>query len=150
MPNSADTVQDRRSSSKEMIQKFVQERTQMLSLYADFAAQHPYNDKEAIAELIEQFCEALIDYTADAHFRIYRHIDESTERRRSVYDIATKVYPQIIASTQSILDFNDKYDAEDHEIVVDDLEKDLSNLGEKLADRIEYEDMVIAALIASR
>ena len=150
MPNSADAVQDRRASSKEMIHKFVEERTQMLSLYADLAAQHPYNDKDAIAELIEQFCEALIDYTADAHFRIYRHIEESTERRRTVYDIAAKVYPQIISSTQTILDFNDKYDAEDHEIKVDDLEKDLSNLGESLADRIEYEDMVIAALVVNR
>lgn len=143
-------VKERRKSSHQMINKFVDERTQMLSLYSDLAAQHPFNDKAAISELLEQFCESLIDYTADAHFRLYRHLDEKRERRQNVIAIASEVYPQIVETTQSILDFNDKYDEADHELTINSLEADLSNLGEKLADRIELEDRVIEALVAGR
>jgi regulator of sigma D len=133
-----------------MISKFVDERTRMLSLYSDLAALHPYADVASVSDLLSRFCEALIDYTADAHFRLYRYLDDRRERRGNVKDVAGQAYPVIINTTQDILDFNDKYDAFDHEIHIDSLEADLSVLGEKLADRIELEDQVIEALVASR
>jgi len=150
MSNTNAPVKERRTSSHQMIQKFVDERTRMLSLYSDLAATHPFTNAASVTDLLTSFCEALIDYTADAHFRLYRYLDDRRERRGNVKDIAAQVYPVIIDTTQDILDFNDKYDAFDHEIHVDGLEADLSLLGEKLADRIELEDRVIQALIAGR
>jgi len=141
---------ERRTSSHQMINKFVEERTQMLSLYSELAATHPYADLDSVKELLSSFCEALIDYTADAHFRLYRFIDDRRERRNNVLSIASQSYPVILDTTQDILDFNDKYDAVAHAINVDSLEKDLSILGERLADRIEIEDRVITALVAGR
>ena len=122
----------------------------MLSLYGELAAKHPYHDTDSVSELLDRFCQSLIDYTADAHFRLYRYIDEGKERRRSVTEAADKVYPQIMNITQKILDFNDKYDSSGHKIVIDELEADLSELGERLADRIELEDSIISALIEGR
>jgi regulator of sigma D len=148
MSNTRTPVKERRTSSHQLIKKFVEERTRMLSLYSDLAATHPYKDTASVSVLLTRFCEALIDYTADAHFRLYRYIDDRRERRGNVKEIAGQVYPVIINTTQDILDFNDKYDAFDHEIHVDGLETDLSLLGEKLADRIELEDRVIEALVA--
>lgn len=150
MSETAGIVKERRSSSHQMIQKFVEERTQMLSLYSKLAALHPYKDKKSVVDILENFCESLIDYTADAHFRLYRFIDDRRERRENVKNVADNVYPLIIETTGIILDFNDKYDAFDHDILIDALEADLSTLGEKLADRIEQEDLVIEALIAGR
>jgi len=150
MSASKTPVKERRTSSHQMIAKFVEERTRMLSLYSDLAAKHPYDDADSVTDLLTQFCEALIDYTADAHFRLYRYIDDRRERRGNVREVASQVYPVIIDTTQDILDFNDKYDAFDHKIHVDKLETDLSMLGEKLADRIELEDRVIEALVAGR
>lgn len=150
MSETAGIVKERRSSSHQMIQKFVEERTQMLSLYSKLAALHPYKDKKSVVDILENFCESLIDYTADAHFRLYRFIDDRRERRENVKNVADNVYPLIIETTGIILDFNDKYDAFDHDIHIDALEADLSTLGEKLADRIEQEDLVIEALIAGR
>jgi len=150
MSNAQAPVVERRTSSHQMINKFVDERTRMLSLYSDLAASHPFAETASVSDLLSKFCEALIDYTADAHFRLYRYIDDRRERRGNVKEVAAQVYPVIIDTTQDILDFNDKYDAFDHEIHVDGLESDLSILGEKLADRIELEDRVIQALIAGR
>jgi len=146
MKNTNNTFVDRRSSSKQMIQQLVNERTQMLTLYSKLAAKHPFVETDSVSDLLEKFCQSLIDYTADAHFRLYRFIDEKKERRRAVIEVADEVYPKIIVSTQSILDFNDKYDLEDYSEQLVALEDDLSRLGESLADRIELEDKVIDIL----
>jgi len=150
MPNPDDVIQERRAGSHRMIEQLVNERTQMLSLYSDLAAQHPFNDSDSVSDLLEQFCQALIDYTADAHFRLYRFIDERKERRRAVIEVADTLYPRIMETTESILQFNDKYDREQRTaLALKALERDLSHLGEKLADRIDLEDRVIEVLSRS-
>jgi len=144
---------ERRSQSHRAIQKLVDHRTQMLSLYGELAAHRPYTgseNSEYISNLVQRFCQALIDYTADAHFRLYRFVDNNKERRATVSNIAEKVYPQIEESTQMILDFNDKYDTDDSDKDLSRLEADLSVLGEKLADRIEQEDMLVDVLSSGR
>lgn len=152
MSNSDNTVQERRQSSHHMIQELVGVRDHMLSLYSDLAAQHPFKDEESVTELLEQFCQLLIDYTADTHFRLYRYVDEKRERRRAVLELADKIYPTILSTTDSILDFNDKYDFEHKReaISLETLEQDLSQLGEFLADRIDLEDQLIQVLSMSR
>jgi len=144
---------ERRSQSHRAIQKLVDHRTQMLSLYGELAAHRPYTgaeNSEYISNLVQRFCQALIDYTADAHFRLYRFVDNNKERRARVSNIADKVYPQIEESTQMILDFNDKYDTDDSDRNLSRLEADLSVLGEKLADRIEQEDLLVDVLSSGR
>lgn len=152
MPNPDDVIQERRVGSQRMISELVGVRDEMLSLYSDLAAQHPFEDVDSVTELLEQFCQALIDYTASAHFRLYRYMDEKRERRRALLEVADKVYPTIVSTTDTILDFNDKYDTDKNNggCPLDGLEGDLSKLGEKLADRIEVEDRVIEALHQGR
>ncbi|MFQ5471150.1 MAG: Rsd/AlgQ family anti-sigma factor [Gammaproteobacteria bacterium] len=139
-------LEERRAGSHKLIQELVDVRTEMLSLYSELATKHPFNENTGVDELLEQFCQSLIDYTADAHFRLYRFIDERKERRRSVLDVADQVYPGIVSTTQSILEFNDKYDFQEHDRELASLADDLSVLGERLADRIDLEDEVIRVL----
>ncbi len=146
MASPDNVFQERRLASMHLIQELVDVRTEMLSLYSELAAQHPFDDSETTIDLLEQFCQALIDYTADAHFRLYRYIDERKERRRAILAVADRVYPGIVTTTQAILDFNDKYDFTDKSPCLDELERDLSRLGECLADRIELEDQVIQVM----
>jgi len=144
---------ERRSQSHRAIEKLVGHRTQMLSLYGELAAHRPYSgaeNSEYIGNLVQRFCQALIDYTADAHFRLYRFVDNNKERRESVSSIAEQVYPEIEKSTQIILDFNDRYDSDDSDRDLSKLESDLSLLGEKLADRIEQEDRLVDVLQVGR
>ena len=147
MASPDNVFQERRTASIHLIQELVNNRTEMLALYSELAAQHPYENDPETLDLLEQFCQALIDYTAEAHFRLYRYIDEGRERRRAVLRVADRVYPSIVTTTQAILDFNDKYDFGDRTPDLSELERDLSELGERLADRIELEDQVIRVLL---
>jgi regulator of sigma D len=141
---------ERRARSHREIGALVETRTDTLSLLGELASKQPFKPEHDTQLLLQNFCESLIDYTATAHFQLYRHIDENKERREPVLKIADSIYPRISEITQSILDFNDKYDCEDHCTNLSELADDLSKLGEYLADRIELEDRLIGVLCAPR
>ena len=65
-------------------------------------------------------------------------------------EVADKVYPKIVRTTDLILRFNDKYEAVDlingNNEILTLLDSDLSQLGETLAERIQLEDQVIGAM----
>lgn len=146
-------VADRRTGSRQMIGELLKVRERVLALYSDLAEQQPFSSENTrVFELLEQFCQALIDYTADAHFRLYRYVDEKRERRRAVAEVAERVYSGILSTTDAILLFNDGYDFSRGRKAIDltNLEQDLSRLGERLADRIEFEDQILGALSGTR
>ena len=141
---------ERRANSHREIESLVESRTDTLTLLSKLASKQPFKPEHDTQILLQNFCESLIDYTATAHFQLYRHIDEDKERRLPVLEIADKIYPRIAETTQSILDFNDKYDCEDHCDNLLELADDLSMLGERLADRIDLEDQLISVMRSPR
>lgn len=141
---------ERRTNSINKLQTLLQTRTETLALLNQLAAMRPFNPDEGVQGLIQEFCESLVDYTASAHFQLYRFIEEGTERRTVVKDIAAKVYPGISSTTQFILDFNEKYEDDKQLANLQELDRDLSKLGEVLAERIADEDEIIGILTRSR
>ena len=141
---------ERRVRSVSQINKIVDARNEMLALFSELIGKRPFMSDTSVPTLVQQFCQALVDYTAHAHFQLYRHFAEKRERRVPVSKVADQIYPKILIITQAILDFNDKYDCEDHCESLSDLDKDLSALGEQLADRIELEDKLIAVFASGR
>jgi regulator of sigma D len=137
---------DRRSTAREKLGALVQSRTETLSLLTELAGRQPFNTEPSMEKALRRFCEALIDYTASAHFQLYRYLSDNRERRQSVLNIAEKIYPRIVETTDVILRFNDKYEAMSLDNSIEFLAIDLSNLGECLADRIQLEDRIIAAM----
>lgn len=141
---------DRRVGSREKVATLVKTRSETLSLYTELANQRPFEADEFTNEALQEFCQALIDYTASAHFQLYRFISDNMERRNAVLEVAGQVYPRIAQTTDSILQFNDKYEAANltngDRQDLDVLDQDLSRLGETLAERIQLEDKVIGAL----
>jgi len=146
--NNTDTkhaADDRRAGTLFTIDKLVAERTEMLTLFCRVAGLEPFEHlrgKIPAKELLQEFCQVLVDYLAAGHFSLYERIANGTERRRGVADQAAQIYPLIADSTQAALDFNDKYDGQHFEIAMS-FHKDLSKLGEILASRIEMEDRLI-------
>ena len=143
-------VVERRAQSHREIGALVESRTDALALLSELASKQPFKTEHDTQLLLQNFCESLIDYTASAHFQLYRHIDENKERRVAAREVAEDIYPRISEITQSFLDFNDNYDCEDHCDNLTELASDLSQLGELLADRIDLEDKLIAVLCAPR
>ena len=136
---------DRREQGQSRMAALIQSRSQTLSLYADLAAHRPFNKTPQLISELHRFCQALIDYTASAHFQLYHKIAEGQEQRSPVADAARDLYPGIAQSTDVILAFNDDF-GEDLEQTYDDLEARLSELGEVLANRIELEDQMMMAI----
>jgi regulator of sigma D len=144
-------AKERRAGSQELVQKLVAERTEMLSLYCQLAGLEPYgNGKNSRVkhsqELLQKFCQVLVDYIAAGHFSLYERIVNGTERRQQISSLAENLYPRIAKSTEAALDFNDKYDCGDHCEISASLSDDLSRLGEELAARIELEDKLLRQL----
>ena len=136
---------ERRASSLDKLNLLLETRTETLVLFSQLIGMRPFQPHKGVQSILQEFCETLVDYTASAHFQLYRFIEEDAERRTEVRKVAEKVYPDISASTRFILDFNEKYDCEDHCDNLSTLEQDLSKLGEILADRITLEDQVISS-----
>ncbi len=144
------TGSDRRGRSREKLATLVKTRAETLSLYSELANQRPFEADEVTSDALQDFCQALIDYAASAHFQLYRYLSDKLERRTPVLSVADQVYPQIIQTTDVILRFNDKYESvnllSSDKDLLDLLDVDLSNLGEILAERIQLEDQVIGAM----
>ncbi len=143
-------VHERRNDSHDRLHTLLDTRKETLSLYNQLAGLRPFKPDRESQLMLQEFCEALVDYTATAHFQLYRFIEEGTERRETVREHAARVYPRIEKTTQFILDFNDKYDCDDHCDNLSGLADDLSALGEVLADRITMEDQLLALLTVKR
>lgn len=136
---------ERRTDSLQKMESLLGARKETLSLYSELAALRPFKEDDGVSVVLQEFCETLMDYTASAHFQLYRFLEDGSERRTNVRKLAEKVYPHISMTTEQFLDFNDKYDAEQKGKNFAGLDNDLSSLGEILADRILYEDQVISA-----
>ncbi len=144
------TGKDRRAGSKEQISTLVVTRTETLALYADLAGRRPFSEEHGTARVLQRFCQALIDYTASAHFQLYRHMVEKQEKRTHLLQVAEQIFPRILETTAQILEFNDKYEKPALKGRTDELADDLSHLGEVLADRIQLEDQIIQAVHRDR
>jgi len=143
-------IKERRSRSMDLIRDLITTRTEMLILYSRLAAFKSLEGNRDMLEVLEEFCETLIDYTAAAHFRLYRYIEEKMEKRKAVLEVAESIYPRVVKTTEVIIAFNDRYDDHTQDLSAYDLSEDLSNLGEALAERIELEDQLIDVLSASK
>jgi regulator of sigma D len=148
MADTPTEVQERRNQEGgDLVAKLVVERTEMLATFCRLAGIEPYLPDKPVQKLLQDFCQILVDYVAAGHFALYERIVEGKERRQEVANIATRTYPRIARTTDAALDFNDKYDCEDHCTALDSLSADLSLLGEEIAVRIELEDKLLESMI---
>ena len=143
------SAQDRRAGSRELVRKLLAERTEMFVLYCRLAGLAPYDGKppkNGTHELLQEFCQVLVDYIAAGHFSLYERIVRGTERRKEIADQAAELYPRIAETTEAALGFNDQYDTDARFELSGAFHESLSHLGEQLATRIELEDKLLKIL----
>ena len=142
-----DNTAERRNLANQLIENMLNERKQLLALLLQTSKLEPDDTDNPDEDLLEEFCQVLVDYIAAGHFGLYERISQGKERRKSVMDVAGIVYPKIEQSTQIALKFSSKYNAERKKVKLSDLQKDLSTLGEILTSRIELEDQLISRIL---
>lgn len=146
--------QDRRARTRKEIKQLIAERNSVLSQYYSLAShadqRDNYDNPEDVLEMLQEFCQDLVDYMATGHFEIYRRIEDGDERRTEMVELAEKIFPHITNTTQIAIDFNDLYDiSKDFDTaVLKDLPSQLSVLGENLAVRIDLEDKFINTILS--
>ena len=144
---------DRRARTRKEIKQLIAERNNVLSQYynlASHADQNPENTEETM-ELLQEFCQDLVDYLATGHFEIYRRIEEKEERRMEIMQLADQIFDRIAVTTAVAVAFNDLYDTSEgfNPDVLNQLPEQLSKLGEELATRIDLEDRFINTLLST-
>jgi regulator of sigma D len=135
------TTPDRRQHNHHLVSELQQERRQVWSLYCKVADLKPFPSLVETKSIVTEFSQLLIDYISLGHFGIYEYLLSGKERRGKVLTAAKNIYPDFSKTTEVAMSFNDKYDDSlKHKFKTDELEADLSALGESLAKRIELED----------
>jgi regulator of sigma D len=140
MPVATPINTERRQQSNELIVKLQNGRREVWSLYCNVAELKPFSANDAVKSLLTQFSQLLVDYVSLGHFGVYERLLAGTERRSRVLTVAKELYPEFSKTTDAAISFNDKYDNVQKIEVFEDLEQDLSVLGESLAKRIDLED----------
>ncbi len=144
---------ERRARTRKEIKQLIEERNSVLSQYYNLAkyTEDLDNDLSNTIELLEEFCQDLVDYMATGHFEIYRRIEDGNERRDEISTLAEKILPRINDTTQVAIAFNDLYDDTSNmeSNAIDQLPNYLAKLGEELATRIDLEDQFINTLLTA-
>lgn len=135
--------ENRRTRQTHTINSLLQQRQQVLVTMCELAELESGNAAGIVIDNLRHFNQRLVDYTALGHFEIYERIIDGKERRGNIKVVADRVYPTISETTQLFVEFNDKYDGADDPESLTDLYRDLSTIGEAMAERIESEDMLL-------
>jgi regulator of sigma D len=146
MADKSKNIKERRGQTSKLVEHMLLERNQLLALLLQGSRINSGQPSDTDLDLLNEFCQVLVDYIAAGHFGLYERIINKKERRKSVADRALNIYPQIDACTQLALAFNEKYDPDNSAKDLTALHEDLSDLGEALATRIEMEDQLIREL----
>ena len=135
MLESCESAQERWGGVHKIIDKWLNERQELLVLYVAIQGLKPFSSRETpVSVKIQAFCQVLMDYCSAGHFEVYEQLIKEAEE----------------FITSECVAFNDAYQTAENCIEkIADLSKDLSALGELLEERFEIEDSLIEALHTS-
>jgi len=130
-----------------IIDNWLEARQECVVLYCQLAGLPPYQNKvRSLPEQakITQFCELLLDYASRGHFEIYEQIIAQCKLDgEENLKIAQELYSRITKTTDTALNFNDKYAEKASEQALLNFDKDLSELGQIMESRFEREDQLL-------
>lgn len=138
-------IKERWSGVNELIERWLAERQSLIVQYCAISGIHEFSPQgTANKGRLQKFCQLLLDYASAGHFEVfYQLLREAEAFQDGSAEAAMSLLPKINATTTAALDFNDRYgDTQVPGASV--LAKDLSRLGEVLAERFDYEDQLIA------
>ncbi|MGI2174173.1 sigma D regulator [Shewanella ulleungensis] len=143
-------AEQRWGGANKLIDQWLNHRRKLLIQYFIVAGLAPYSRTEKSLPSFEQvkdFCDQLVDYVSEGHFEVYNNVVKACEKfGESSIDTAKGLLPQISESTDTALDFNDKYTEAADENILYQLDTDLSKLAQAMESRFELEDQLLEVL----
>lgn len=133
-----------------VIDAWLKERQDLLVLFHQIARISPFEEDmpEDDKEILIRFCQTLIDYISAGHFEIFEKIAEMSQVKQGDHlGLDRELLVKISRTTLQALDFNDECTGQKNWA---QLRKDLSLLGEFLAQRFDLEDELIGSYMKAR
>ncbi len=146
MLNQLENLTERVGGGNKLVDRWLHVRKHLLVAYYNLVGIKP--GKESYMRLnekaLDDFCQSLVDYLSNGHFNIYERIIRDLEGN-SPQLAATRLYPQLEANTQQIMDYYDSTleNAIDQDNYLE-FQQALSDIGEALEQRFTLEDSLIA------
>lgn len=145
MLNQLESLTERVKGHHRLVDRWLNIRKHLLVAYYNLVGLKP--GKESFMRLnekaLDDFCQRLVDYLSAGHFSIYERIIHKMEGDSPLLS-ATKIWPQLDANTQLIMDF---YDSTLENAIDQDncyeFQQALSDIGEALEARFRLEDKLI-------
>ena len=125
------------------VQKWLSDRQTVIVALHNLCSFRPFMNEQSLEilnESLQEFCTLMVDYISLGHFEIYEYISDRIK-------IPKRVLECLMDTTVFALDFNDKY-IQKNELTT--LEKDLSRLALVFAQRLEWEDHLLAQFEQAR
>ncbi|MDF0535149.1 sigma D regulator [Shewanella yunxiaonensis] len=133
-----------------LIDRWLHNRRELLSQYFKLAG-IPYGkrDKKSLPEVaqVHLFCEHLVDYISECHFRVINQIMHSFPEGQKLTD---QLLPKLLETTELLLDFIDKYADVESDDMLFELDDDLAELVNTLETRLQLEDRLLQVLYTYR
>ncbi|MCL2917754.1 sigma D regulator [Shewanella litorisediminis] len=149
MLSQLEKAEQRWGGANKLIDQWLENRRNLLVHYCQIAGLPPYEDRARLPSFdhVKAFCDLLVDYVSEGHFEIYNKVVSACETNgKSSQDIAKNLLPKIHNTTDTALDFNDKYTGVDDDNVLMQLDEDLSHLGDAMETRFQLEDQLLEVL----
>jgi regulator of sigma D len=148
MLEQVNTAKERWGGVHKMIDSWLNERQALIVQFCHLSTAKPLCHEETpLAELLQNFCQGMMDYCSAGHFEIYeRLMVEAREYADGGLEFAQQVVPNLDKLTTQCVDFNDNYDRSCNLEQLTKLSEDLSRLGEVLEERFQLEDQLIERL----
>ncbi|HBS0237510.1 TPA: sigma D regulator [Klebsiella aerogenes] len=150
MLNQLENLTERVGGNNKLVDRWLLVRKHLLVAYYNLVGLKP--GKESFMRLnekaLDDFCQSLVDYLSSGHFNIYERIIGEMEGSIPLL-AATKIYPQLEANTQQMMDYYDTCleNAIDHDNYLE-FQQALSDIGESLEARFALEDKLLALVVA--
>lgn len=156
MLNKLKQTQAQFGGSSDVIDHWLDTRQSLIVEYWKLAALKPTHHKKAALvklpspEELQNFCQHVVDYISEGHFKIYDKVMDSWQSTGfSPTEEINKTYFKIVETTEPLLNYTDKYADVDAEDELEDFDTDLSQIGEVLEERFELEDELIQMIAES-
>ena len=140
------SAKERWGGVNDIIDRWLQERQELLVDYCALSEISTFDENNPEhGQKVRHFCQTLVDYVSAGHFEVYDQLIKEGQDfgDKKALETAAQLYKIIDATTEQLLDFNDKYDETDD---LSTLGSDLSHTGQQLESRFEAEDQMIAVL----
>lgn len=148
MLENCSNAEERWGGVHQLIDHWLTERRELVSHYYQLADNPGLGDyTPGHARQLRRLCQILVDYVSAGHFEIYDQLAKEAEAFGDDSQILTELLPQIQASTDIALDFNDAFD--DENLIQQGwaaVPRLLERLAEALVHRFTLEDRLIETL----